>query len=83
MAVGGTVMLNQLALSSLMVVITVMVHLIGLTMVMRLLRSTAAFIPKLRITPLILLAQRVRSEFSPFIRSRFALRGIVLGLTFK
>jgi hypothetical protein len=48
-------MLNQLALSSVMVVITVMVHLVGLNMVMRLLRSHSRFIRKLRITPLTLL----------------------------
>ena len=48
-------MLNQLALSSVMVVITVMVHLIGLNMVMRVLRSHSRFIRKLRITPLTLL----------------------------
>ena len=48
-------MLNQLALSSIMVVITVMVHLIGFNMVMRLLRSHSRFIRKLRITPLTLL----------------------------
>lgn len=48
-------MLIELALSSVMVVITVMVHLIGLNMVLRLLRSHNQFIRKLRITPLTLL----------------------------
>jgi len=48
-------MLDQLALASVMVVITVIVHLIGLNMVMRLLRSHGRFIRKLRITPLTLL----------------------------
>lgn len=48
-------MLNQLALASVMVLITVIVHLIGLNMVMRLLRSHGRFIRKLRITPLTLL----------------------------
>jgi ion channel len=48
-------MLNQLTLASLMVVITVVVHLIGLNMVMRLLRSHGRIIRKLRITPLTLL----------------------------
>ncbi len=48
-------MLNQLALASVMVVITVMVHLTGLNLVMRLLRSHSRFIRKLRITPLTLL----------------------------
>ena len=48
-------MLIELALASVMVVVTVMVHLIGLNMVMRLLRSHTRFIRKLRITPLTLL----------------------------
>ena len=48
-------MLYQLALATVMVVVTVMVHLIGLNMVMRLLRSHSRFIRKLRITPLTLL----------------------------
>ena len=48
-------MLNELALASVMVVITVMAHLIGLNMVMRILRSHSHVIRKLRITPLTLL----------------------------
>jgi hypothetical protein len=48
-------MLNQLVLASVMVVITVVVHLIGLNLVMSLLRSHNRFILKLRITPLTLL----------------------------
>jgi len=48
-------MLNQLALATIMVVITVMVHLVGLNLVMRVLRSHSRFIRKLRITTLTLL----------------------------
>lgn len=48
-------MLNQLALATIMVVLTVTVHLIGLNLVMRLLRSHSRFIRKLSITPLTLL----------------------------
>ncbi|MEO6582492.1 MAG: potassium channel family protein [Sphingomicrobium sp.] len=48
-------MLNQLALASAMVAITVMVHLVGLTVLIRLLRSHGRFARRLRILPLTLL----------------------------
>lgn len=48
-------MLIQLILASVMVVVTVMIHLLGLTVLMRLLRSHGRFVRKLRIRPLTLL----------------------------
>ena len=48
-------MLIQLILASVMVVVTVMIHLVGLTVLMRLLRSHGRFVRKLRIRPLTLL----------------------------
>lgn len=48
-------MLIQLILASVMVVVTVMIHLLGLTVLMRLLRSHGRFVQKLRIRPLTLL----------------------------
>lgn len=48
-------MLIQLILASVMVVVTVMIHLIGLTVLMRVLRSHGRFVRKLRIRPLTLL----------------------------
>lgn len=48
-------MLNQLALASAMVAVTVMIHLVGLTALMRLLRSHGRLARRLRILPLTLL----------------------------
>lgn len=48
-------MLKQLLLATLMVVVTVSVHLIGLAMLMRLLRSHTRLFRQLRIMPLTLL----------------------------
>lgn len=48
-------MLIQLILASVMVVVTVMIHLVGLTVLMRVLRSHGRFVRKLRIRPLTLL----------------------------
>lgn len=48
-------MLDQLALASAMVALTVVIHLVGLTVLIRLLRSHGRFARKLRILPLTLL----------------------------
>jgi len=48
-------MLNQLALASAMVALTVVIHLVGLTVLIRLLRSHGRLARKLRILPMTLL----------------------------
>ena len=73
-------MLNQLALASVMVVITVMVHLIGLNMVMRLLRSHSRFIRKLRITPLTLLLSASLGIFAIHTLEIWLYAALFLGL---
>ena len=73
-------MLTQLALSSFMVVITVTVHLIGLNMVMRLLRSHSQFIRKLRITPLTLLLSASLGIFAIHTFEIWLYAAVFLGL---
>ena len=73
-------MLNQLALASVMVVITVMVHLVGLNMVMRLLRSHSRFIRKLRITPLTLLLSASLGIFAIHTLEIWLYAALFLGL---
>jgi len=73
-------MLNQLALASFMVVVTVMVHLIGLNMVMRLLRSHSRFIRKLRITPLTLLLSASLGIFAIHTLEIWLYAALFLGL---
>jgi voltage-gated potassium channel len=73
-------MLNQLALASIMVVIIVLVHLIGLNMVMRLLRSHSRFIRKLRITPLTLLLTASLGIFAIHTAEIWLYAALFLGL---
>ena len=73
-------MLNQLALSSVMVIVTVLVHLIGLNMVMRLLRSHSRFIRKLRITPLTLLLSASLGIFAIHTLEIWLYAALFLGL---
>ena len=73
-------MLNQLALSSVMVIVTVLVHLIGLNMVMRLLRSHSHFIRRLRITPLTLLLSASLGIFAIHTLEIWLYAALFLGL---
>lgn len=73
-------MFNQLALASVMVVITVMVHLIGLNLVMRLLRSHSRFIRNLRITPLTLLLSASLGIFAIHTLEIWLYAALFLGL---
>jgi voltage-gated potassium channel len=80
MVAGGTAMLSQLALASIMVIITVLVHLVGLNMVMRLLRSHSRFIRKLRITPLTLLLSASLGIFAIHTLEIWLYAALFLGL---
>ena len=51
-------MLEQLSLATLMVVVTVLIHLFGLAILMRVLRSHTRIFRKLAIMPLTLLCRR-------------------------
>ena len=73
-------MLIQLVLASIMVVITVMVHLVGLNMVMGLLRSHTRFIRKLRITPLTLLLSASMGIFAIHTLEIWLYAALFLGL---
>jgi hypothetical protein len=48
-------MLIQLALASFMVVITVLIHLVGLAMIIRMIRSEQSLFRRLRFSPLTVL----------------------------
>ena len=73
-------MLIQLALSSVMGVITAMVHLIGLNLVMGILRSHSRFIRKLRITPLTLLLSASLGIFAIYTLEIWLYTALFLGL---
>jgi voltage-gated potassium channel len=80
MTAACKVMLIQLALSSVMGVITAMVHLIGLNLVMGILRSHSRFIRKLRITPLTLLLSASLGIFAIYTLEIWLYTALFLGL---
>ena len=74
-------MLNQLSLASVMVVVTVMVHLIGLNIIIKgVLRSHSRMLRRLRITPLTLLLSASVGIFAIHTVEIWIYAGLYLGL---